>query len=565
MESPSPSLSTHRAAVSRPSSTYARKRAVKACQVCRARRTKCDQKRPVCSFCAKAGVECVFEPDEKATFDQASLAIIDRLDRLERKIDAQSTVDGGRNVNPNTLGSLKIDRIHEQVFPVTLGRVLEWQVFQDIASPTTTTSSPFTEGLISQSVNQQRPWLGDVLDRPACDRWLDNFFAHVHVKNPILDEAEIRRLVCKLCAYGPEWDIASGLALLVCANGVLARPLHESLPVSNPDRQIAIALFNAALKRTGIGLNSVGLIQAQCAFLSGVLLMSLLRPTEAWMTFVQGLAICQTFPSIRRLHSGSDQVNSAETVSEQSIYWSCWKSEQELRFELGMHSSGGLADEPPQLFPNPPEGCEGSTERAWYFYLSEISLWRLEVNARQAMDKLEHNDWPGLSQALGEIKQGTINQLEAWKSSLPPLVDIGSNKVPEEDDVVRFVLRGRVTYVHELISWPFLFAAMNDGLDHPVPDKQIVNALAFHHNRLIANAAGYYHRHHGTWLMLRSSARSACILLGFARLYPNSVVMPPAWEEAIFNVLKMVEYWSAEVEEMRLISRVMTRLLESLQ
>ncbi|KAI3581688.1 nuclear protein, partial [Fusarium oxysporum f. sp. albedinis] len=60
------------------------KRATKACQVCRARRTKCDQQRPACSFCVKAGVECVFDLDERATFDQASLAIIDRLDRLER-------------------------------------------------------------------------------------------------------------------------------------------------------------------------------------------------------------------------------------------------------------------------------------------------------------------------------------------------------------------------------------------------------------------------------------------------------------------------------------------------
>lgn len=38
---------------------YPRRRAVRACQVCRARRTKCDNKKPTCSFCEKTGAKCV--------------------------------------------------------------------------------------------------------------------------------------------------------------------------------------------------------------------------------------------------------------------------------------------------------------------------------------------------------------------------------------------------------------------------------------------------------------------------------------------------------------------------
>lgn len=48
----------------RGTAAYPRKRANKACQVCRARRTKCDNKRPSCTFCEKAGTECVWAPHD---------------------------------------------------------------------------------------------------------------------------------------------------------------------------------------------------------------------------------------------------------------------------------------------------------------------------------------------------------------------------------------------------------------------------------------------------------------------------------------------------------------------
>ncbi|KAF5007761.1 hypothetical protein FDECE_5933 [Fusarium decemcellulare] len=571
MASPTRNASSHRGAISRPSSTYARKRAIRACQVCRARRTKCDQKRPSCSFCVKTGVECVFEPDANATFDQASLAIIDRLDRLERKMDAQlvhrretdSSSATSDNLGFGEPPSAKPSR--ERLFPVNLDGVLRWPVFQNNTSPTATSSSPHSTRGNSQHCSLQTLLLGDGLDPLTCDRWLDNFFAYVHVKNPILDEAETRRMVRKLCVQGVGWDITSCLALLVCANGAIARPLHESLDASDPDIQTATALFNAAQKRSGNGLACVDLIQAQCAFLSGVLLMSLLRPVEAWTTFVHGLAICQALPSIRRLQQETEHTTSTEVVSEQSIFWSCWKSEQELRFELGMTGSSGTADDPPQLFPNPPEGCHGHIERAWYFYLSEISLWRLEVNARRLIHQLELDAWASLSPALSELGQNTLGQLEAWRDSLPPLVNIGSDEVYNGDDVVRFVLRGRVTYVHELISWPFLLTAIHDGPSHLESEQWVSNALAFHHNRLLVNTPGFYHRHHGTWLMLRSSARSACILLGFACLYPESRLMPQAWKAAIFDTVKMLEHWSTEVEDIRPALETMTQLVEVLE
>ena len=49
---------------------YPRRRAVRACQVCRARRTKCDNKKPSCSFCEKIGAKCVVnDPADLSGYD----------------------------------------------------------------------------------------------------------------------------------------------------------------------------------------------------------------------------------------------------------------------------------------------------------------------------------------------------------------------------------------------------------------------------------------------------------------------------------------------------------------
>ncbi|KAM0331767.1 hypothetical protein ACHAPQ_005996 [Fusarium lateritium] len=563
---------SHRASISRPGSTYARQRAIKACQVCRARRTKCDQQRPACSFCLKAGVDCVFEPDTNLTFDQASLAIIDRLDRLERKIDSQSRpqpafpgthYDDSIHETSDDL-SPELGVVHKILFPITIDKVLQWSVFRDVQLPTLTSHTQQSPGSQSEYSNAQRPWADEITDRASCEQWLSSFFAYIHVKNPILDEKETRRLVSRLCAQGLDWSIESGLALLVCANGAIARPLGECLPMSHPDRQMAISLFDAAQRRLGGGLGPAGLIHAQCAFLSGVLLMSLIRPVEAWTTFIHGLAICQALPYIRQLDHVTGQTSTQET-SEQSVLWSCWKSGQELRFELGMSSPAGLADDPPELFPKPPDGCEGNVERAWYFYLSEIALWRVEVNARRLMGQLQRGSWRSLSKALREIGKDTSHQLETWQASLPPLVSIENEPSPyggAEDDVIRFVLRGRITYIRELISWPFMHVALDEAVDQELDNHDTSAALAYHHQRLLVNAPGYYHRHHGTWLMLRSSARSACILLGFAHLHPGSTLLPLGWKDAVLNTLKMVEYWSLEADGMLSVLQTMKCLVQ---
>ncbi|KAH7361566.1 hypothetical protein B0T11DRAFT_227288 [Plectosphaerella cucumerina] len=558
--------SKHVAPTSRGSSAYPRKRAVTACQVCRARRTRCDQKKPACSFCANIGAECVFDISGPSTFDPASLAIIDRLERLERKLDAQATQSAGSS--PYSSQQSPRDAATYQsataAQATNLDAVLAWPIFRTLGCPASPSSVISPQAAPSSRLPPLREpglGIGDDLDAASCGRWVDSFFCNVHTKNPVLDEERTRRLVRDMCIEGPGYDSSSCLALLVCANGALVRPFEApSLTYQDLGSSEAMSIFALAQKRLGHVLVATGLVEAQCALFTGVFLMSILRPADAWRMFLHGLAICQSFPSIRNPVSFADEARrTADVVAEESIHWSCWKSEHEVRLELDRSNVGNLAYDPPRLFPSPPTGCD---ERAWYFYLSEISLWRLQAGAEKEMVAMMQESLrssPGANAGLSilgqlrELGESMEEQMSAWRRSLPPSLAMHNNDTPataEEDDVLFFCLRGRCVYIQELVTWPFLHAMINEGVDSPAIREGVGRGLRAHLDRMIVYSTGYYHRHHGTWLSLRSSTKSACILLAFSRLPAARHLMPDGWERRVRAVMEMMIHYRDEAPGM---------------
>jgi hypothetical protein len=64
--------------------------------VCRSRKTKCDNQRPVCGFCAATGGECIYVDSDPSQFDRASLAILQRLAQLETNVLTKIEETSGR-------------------------------------------------------------------------------------------------------------------------------------------------------------------------------------------------------------------------------------------------------------------------------------------------------------------------------------------------------------------------------------------------------------------------------------------------------------------------------------
>lgn len=582
---------------------YPRKRANTACQVCRARKTKCDNRKPSCSYCLSVGATCIQSPVDLSSFDPASLKILERLDELEGLLretrgglgPSDASYDEAvvpirspelrRNIGPmpgfETVGGQDVSL--RSILPEKPESLLLWTVFRNQSLHHSSASSPF---LPLQNPSPSNSALGALLDIEAqgINALLDSFFTHVHCKNPILQEAPTRHLVMSVILDGVDWSSKSCLALLICALGRLATPLHsreDTKPGSAAYTEAQI-FFQAAQKRLGMLLCQTDLISAQCLFLSGVYMMCIHQPVYAWRFFSQALAMCQHLPFLRQAQTvdlvpgmSPEATNTGDSDTlQQAMYWSAWKSEIEVRGEIT------LPDFPlpqitsvlyPSFFPTPPHPAESMRDsdfqrqrRSWLFYLAEISLRRfvsrvcgeiIELNLNASSNLAFLND---LAPMIPEYEA----QFQQWRESLP--AEFSMDAPPENDDVCLFVLRGHTENFYEIIYWPFLMAYFS------LQEAQIYNnsslttlgkrALEVHVRRVRVNEPGFAYRHHGTWLMLRSCTRSALVLLGAKSLRCE---VPDGWRRAVEGVLYLVSAWEDEVQGLPELKLFLERALET--
>jgi hypothetical protein len=357
-----------------------------------------------------------------------------------------------------------------------------------------------------------------------------------------------------------------------------------------------MAFFQAAQKRLGTLLCSdETLITAQCLFLSGVFMMCTFQETKAWRYFLQALAHCQQLsflsPRSQRLYHNSlereDECNDFDSL-HQAIYWSSWKSERELRGNLPLadfspHDHGSALY--PNFFPTPPspqgEGTANGSDdqrqqKAWYFYLAEISLRRLaarisdsiEIKQKTSSSRLEF-----LKTIAAQIPSFEA-QITEWIQSLP--LFLAFSEPSAEDDVCRFVLRGHAINLYELIYWPFLSAHLDAQPLSPEelrPFTHLAQAAIDHHVlRFEVNEPGYRHRHHGTTPMLRSCSRSAAVLVATWKHnmqaanadHAESVCMlrmPAGWDRAVHGILGALDYWATEFTKLDKVRLVLGKSL----
>jgi hypothetical protein len=129
------------------------------------------------------------------------------------------------------------------------------------------------------------------------------------------------------------------LQLLVCALGSIAEAFHDIHPHTSlmtrnsPSFVLARAFFEASQKRIGLLMRGSGVLEAQCFFYSGVYLMTIQKPMDAWRHFVQAAAVSQGFDFLRISEKSFpveillDDDMQRDRVSQESIYWTCFKSE----------------------------------------------------------------------------------------------------------------------------------------------------------------------------------------------------------------------------------------------
>lgn len=550
---------------SRAEAAYPRKRATQACRTCRLRRTKCDNARPTCTSCATLGAECTYQQMDPSTFDPASLAILKRIDELEVLINAKNTDSGRAPTTTTTIKSLdcsspSVPRLN--IEPRLLERGTEWKpLFINVES---VLSWPVFDGLVSSPrLNPISPLEDDKpspdtaaipvsvdFELRAGDGLLRRFLDHVHIFNPILEEEEVKEYMRMVRFNGIGWDARSCLLLLICAHGSIATPYVKNTAGVTPSSfhlseefLRAESYFLAAQRRMGMLLCGSGVIEAQCFFLAGVYLMATIRPVQAWKMFVQALACCQSFSRDQRANrAGSEDVCSPQ----QRTYWTCFKSELELRLELNVSENNVWDLTYPAFFPSPPEGVKSKDEAAWYFYLAEIALRRLGNRILSYIYRYDSTIFPesNIEDAILDFEE----QAHAWLQSLPPTLSLGVADYSdvEQYEAFRFILQGHFVDCQEMMYWHFVVDGIHGRLHGNAGEAFLQKGLKVCVERIEINQKGFFHRHHGAWLMMRSCTRSALVLLAAARRVELVPFLPVGWEDAIVQVKKMLNFWKDE-------------------
>lgn len=113
-----------------------------------------------------------------------------------------------------------------------------------------------------------------------------------------------------------------------------------------------------------------------------------------------------------------------------------------------------------------------------------------------------------------------------------------------------------------MMYWHFVVDAIHGGLRGGTSEAFVRKGLQVCVQRIQINEKGFYHRHHGTWLMLRSCTRSALVLLAAARCLHLANLLPAGWEQAVGKVMGMLGFWREESGDVLDRLRVLERLVE---
>ncbi|KIW43069.1 hypothetical protein, variant [Exophiala oligosperma] len=526
------------------------------------------------------------------SFDSASLAILDKLNTIEELLrggtndraqvhqaavaaatsiaetDARGTLSRLKSLNSPSLERAK----DSAPFHMNIEGVLSWSVFDDL-SPNLD-----LKGLLNSS-NQPVPLIPSVdteFDEHVAEETLvARFMSNVFIYNPVLEEAKVHRYMRDARYIGIGWDAQSCLLLLIYAHGSIAGPFdggHQqeaSAFRTTPQFKQAESFFSAAQKRMGLLLCKTGVLEAQCFFLAGVYLMATLRPMEAWKMFVQALACCQAFYTEKESPEADRE---GEQRLRESIYWTCFKSELELRLELNVSETSIWDLTYPAFFPSPPDGLRSQREIVWYFYLAEIALRRL---GNRILNYVYDTKAASSLAAIAESTVGFEQQAADWLRSLPQALDLDSTVDGEDGRLhnsLKFILKGHLLDCYEMMYWPFIVYAVNyDAVERndatipkPMMDSFVQKALTICVERIEKNEEGFRYRHHGTWLMLRSCTRSAFVLLAAARIEKLTLLLPERWRYAIEKVIEMLRYWRRESRDVEDRLRLVELLLDGL-
>ena len=323
--------------------------------------------------------------------------------------------------------------------------------------------------------------------------------------------------------------------------------------------------WSLAVKRLGFAVGQNDIEAVQCLCLAGVWYMHHLQPLQAWKYFnLAGNAWYLVKLTHQSMHDSLDDDSRTRSLTlMQSLYFTIWKSECELRLELDIPGSILEKLDVPDAFPLPPNPSDrswdresGYTERAWYYYLAEIAIRHLFNHLLRTHFWMtdEHSDTDIRRMvAQADVMDG---QIRDWYATLPSIVhfDIpsGATPRPHPDDLTQ-ILRNRYVACRELTYRPFVRLCVDRRLDM---DPQLGSRVMELANQglqccVFKLSQVLPHLHQGTWFGLRNVVTSSLILIAAhkAQNNPNlplarGLILPESWRKISSRAFGILSpYW----------------------
>lgn len=315
-------------------------------------------------------------------------------------------------------------------------------------------------------------------------------------------------------------------------------------------------------------------MSTQCAFLLGVYQMYSMRPLKGWLSFSTA---CMMFQAHLRGRSRRHLDQSAQAM-EQRLYWTCLKSECEMREVVGVPPTGIFNVADPDAFPSPPaeeprpEGAsiDGSASElqsvfrnSWFYYLSEIAFRRISNRVTRALHDKPSSGWLTYPiHQLYRLAQELEDQVTQLSERLPFEMDEQSSSSPQKE--LEFFLEARNMDIRERIWRPFLFIAIHSSAD--IEQDQTVQSCAATALSLVCRIIRQFcikHRHHGAWYAARHIFACALILLAAAK--SGRVQMPPDWPELVALSEIHLSYWEDECTDLGVARKVLIQVRQRVQ
>lgn len=247
--------------------TSVRKRALSACELCRAKKTKCDNRKPSCESCLKVRAKCMYKASniDQLPSETTNQAVLERLNYLVQLVEVQNErnsltapshlvcapVQAAAAQTPNS--NLSLNLSYPSPYVVDAGRpsaktlpedttilsepadltcetrgscetLLEWPVFENrypASGPklfifqSEVTKSLEEKSCLSRQSNSNTSRRSINADDAL--RLARKFFSHVHIKNPVLEEQDLFDIAREVMEHGFGWDERSCLMVrLLC-------------------------------------------------------------------------------------------------------------------------------------------------------------------------------------------------------------------------------------------------------------------------------------------------------------------------------------------------------------